>query len=91
MEFDKSLTDVLLMLFAFACGFATCWFVVDVWPKKPGLCECGHVRSAHRRGRGPCVCARGPLHCACQLFIQIDGSGDDPELVRLRRMVGMKS
>ena len=52
---------------------------------KPGICECGHIRSGHYAGKGHC-CAQFPANkdwphgsvCACQIYIPKWDEGGDP-------------
>lgn len=52
---------------------------------KPGTCECGHSRSAHKKGKFRCMadfppCDEHPevwADCACQIYIRDEDDDDD--------------
>ena len=73
------------------------WFSKE--PLKPGTCECGHIRSNHRRGRSKCAAMfilvgggeSKSYQCACQLFIEDvpELTNQDVEIAALKKMAGL--
>ena len=68
------------------------WFRREL---KPGKCECGHLRSCHKKGRDQCSVAFGwtpggiaIAQCACLIYIPAAATDD---LERLRKMAGIGS
>jgi hypothetical protein len=65
------------------------WF----WRKKvlkPGVCECGHLRSSHVGGSKRCK-INLEYRCACDIYIPATPEvGPDLEVEQLRKMTGLK-
>ncbi len=65
-------------------AFWSRWF--NPKPLRPGICQCGHKRCHHVRGKRRCtVAVRDGIHvCACEIYIPIDHS--ETEIEVLERM-----
>lgn len=53
---------------------------------KPGNCECGHIRSIHKNGKGRCKGSFPPdeetdcwTGCSCQIYIKDDDDDNGDE------------
>lgn len=58
----------------------------------PGRCECGHIRSAHEKGKGRCTCASNKegYVCACMIYIRAAPTQAEKEVAELKNLFKKK-
>ena len=85
-----ALSTVVVSLFG--AMFFALWKImcVDSSPLQPGICECGHPRCTHERGKFVCTVnfmdEDTKCKCACRVFISAESAASDvAELERMYR------